>query len=110
MSNNYHWGDNNITQHGAHSSVTFNQGHGSADPQAVLRELVGLVSAMRTQVSPADQQAIDESMAIVRQGDRAERGALGRGLGRLIGIATMAGTAGAPVLDAALKVKDLFNL
>ena len=109
MSTNYHWGDN-ITQYGDYSNVTLNKNQGSADAQAVLRELVSLVVALRAQVGPADQQAIDESVAVVRQGDRAERGALGRGLGRLIGIATMAGTAGAPVLDAALKVKDLFGL
>jgi hypothetical protein len=96
-------GNNNSVEIGSRNQV-------SADPQAALRELVSLVIALRPQVNPASQPAIDESLAVVRQGDRADRGALSRGLGNLIGIATMAGTVGGPVVDAALKVKELLGL
>jgi len=96
-------GDNNSVEIGSRNQVP-------ADPRAALSELVSLVAALRSQVSPASQPAIDESLAVVRQGDRADRGALSRGLGNLIGIATMAGAVGGPVVDAALKVKELLGL
>jgi len=96
-------GDNNSVEIGSRNQL-------SADPQAALRDLVSLAVALRAQVSPDSQPGIDESLAIVSQGERADRGALSRGLGHLIGIATMAGTVGGPVVDAALKVKELLGL
>lgn len=118
MSSNDHYGHSTthnyghvIKQTGNNNSIEIgSRNQVSADPQAALRELVSLVIALRPQVSPASQPAIDESLAVVRQGERAERGALSRGLGNLIGIATMAGTVGGPVVDAALKVKELLGL
>jgi hypothetical protein len=118
MTSNYHFGDSTthnyghvISQSGDHNSVEINsRNQTAADPGEALRELASLAVALRAQADPADHQAIDESVAIVQQGTRADRGALGRGLGKLIGIATMAGTIGEPVLDAATKVKELLGL
>lgn len=108
MSGEIHIGDN-IYQSGA-ASIGKIQYQGSPDSQAALREMINLAMELATQVNATDREAINESAQVARQAERAERGALRRALANLIGVATMAGTAGSPMLDAALKVKELFGL
>jgi hypothetical protein len=105
MTTNYHHqGDNiNVSGQGNIGAIKF-QNQGAADPQAALREMIGLVMALR------DRQVLDESVKVVQMGANADKGALRRALSNVIGIATMVGAAGAPVLDAALKVKELFGV
>ena len=109
MTTNYHQGDNiNVSGQGNIGAIKY-QSQGSADPQAALREMIGLVMALRGQVAADDRQVLDESVKVVKMGADADKGALRRALSNVVGIATMVGSAGAPVLDAALKVKELFG-
>jgi hypothetical protein len=86
------------------------QSQGSTDPQAAWQDMIRLITALQAQVDPSDREDIDDSLAVVRQGDRAEPGALRRAIRNLEGIARAAGTVGLPALDAALKVKALLGL
>lgn len=108
MSGEMHIGDN-IYQSGP-ASIGKIQHQGLSDPQAALREMINLAANLGVQVSTMDREAINESIQVIEQGEKAERGALRRAVANLIGIAAMAGAAGGPVLDAALKVKELFGL
>jgi hypothetical protein len=108
MSGDVHFGDN-IYQSGA-GSIGKIQYQGPPDAQAALGELINLAMDLGAQVSAIDREAIQESIEVVRQGKRAEPGALRRALASLIGIATMAGAAGSALLDAALKAKEVFGL
>ena len=89
--------------------MTVNKSQGPGDTAAALREMITLIQELRAQVTPADRATLDESASVIRQGERAEPGALRRAVGAVIGIATMAGTVGGPALDAALKVKQLLG-
>src|SRR5258708_5263421 len=99
MTTNYHHqGDNiNVSGQGNIGAIKF-QNQAAADPQAVLRETIGLVMALRGQVAADDRQVLDESVKIVRLGANADKSALHRALSNVIGIARMAGAAGAPAL------------
>jgi hypothetical protein len=105
---NYNYGEQNA-QFGANSHMTVNKSQGPGDTAAALREMITLIQELRAQVTPADRATLDESASVIRQGERAEPGALRRAVGAVIGIATMAGTVGGPALDAALKVKQLLG-
>jgi len=72
--------------------------------------MIVLIRELRSQVTPVDRAAPGESSSVLRQGERAEPGALRRAVGAVIGIATMAGTVGGPALDAALKVRQLLGV
>jgi hypothetical protein len=72
--------------------------------------MIDLAIDLGTQMSATDRESIGESIQVVRQGESAGRGALRRALANIVGTATMAGATGGPVLDAALKVKELFGL
>ena len=105
---NYNYGEQNA-QFGANSHMTVNKSQGPGDTAAALREMITLIQELRAQVTPVDRATLDESASVIRQGERAEPGALRRAVGAVIGIATMAGTVGGPALDAALKVKQLLG-
>ena len=107
--NSYNYYGDQVNQHGR-ENIGIVKIQASADPQATLRETLTLVMDLRAHVSAADRAIIDESAEILRHGELAEQGTLRRGLTNLIGIATMAGAVGEPVLDAALKVKQIFGL
>jgi hypothetical protein len=111
MTTNYHHqGDNiNVSGQGNIGAIKF-QNQGAADPATALREMIGLVTALRGQVAADDRQVLDESVKVVQRGADADKGALRRALSNIVGIATMVGAAGSPVLDAALKVKELFGV
>jgi len=106
---NYNYGKQNA-QFGAGSRMTVNESPGSTDTATVLREVVTLIQELRSQVTPADRAALDQSASVIRQAERAEPGALRRAIGAVAGIATMAGTVGGPALDAALKAKELLGM
>jgi hypothetical protein len=108
MSGDIHIGDN-IYQSGP-ASIGKVQFQGSLDSRAALREMIDLAIELGTQMSATDRESIGESIQVVQQGESAGRGALRRALANIVGIATMAGATGGPVLDAALKVKELFGL
>lgn len=111
MTTNYHHqGDNiNVSGQGNIGAIKV-QNQGAADPQAAMQEMIGLVMALRGQVAADDRQVLDESVKVARMGDNADKGVLRRALSNIMGIATMVGAAGAPALDAAVKVKQLFGL
>jgi hypothetical protein len=108
MRGEMHIGDN-IHQSGP-ASIGKIQYQGGLDPQAALREMINLAMDLGAQVGAEHREAINESIQVIRQGENAGRGALRRAVANLIGIAAMAGAVGGPVLDAALKVKELFGL
>jgi hypothetical protein len=107
---NAQFGANSNMAVGANSSITVNNSQSAADTAAALREMISLVLELRAQVSPADRADIDESVSVIRQGERAGPGAMRRAVRNVVGIAKMAGTVGGPALDAALKVKELLGL
>jgi hypothetical protein len=106
---NYNYGKQNA-QFGAGSHMTVNESPGPTDTAAILRDVVTLIQELRSQVTSADRAALDQSASVIRQGERAEPGALRRAIGAVVGIATMAGTVGGPALDAALKAKELLGM
>lgn len=108
MSGEIHIGDN-IYQTGS-ASIGKIQHQAPVDSLSALREMITLAMDLRAHVSAFDGQAIEESVRVVQQGKSADRGALRRALTNLIGVATMAGAVGGPVLDAAMKVKEIFGL
>lgn len=97
-----------VSGHGNIGAVKFSSQE-AADPQAAVRELASLVVALHCKVAADDRQVLDESVRAVQMNASSDRSALRRALSNVIGIATMAGAAGAPALDAALKVKELFG-
>lgn len=110
MSANYHHqGDNiNVSGHGNIGAIKI-RNQAAADPQAAMRELAGLITALKNQVTADDRQILDESARAVQMSAGSDKNALRRALSNVVGIASMAGAVGAPVLDAALKVKELFG-
>jgi hypothetical protein len=115
---NYHYGDkiggdkiggDKVSVRGQHNvGVIKNQG--TTDPREALQEMINAVHVLRGQVSAADRQVIDESMNIVRQADRVEKGALRRALGNIAGVATMVGQVGAPVIESVRAVMNAFGM
>jgi hypothetical protein len=81
-----------------------------SDPQAALREMINQAMAFGAQASTAHREIINESLRVIRQREKVGRGALRRAVTNLIGVAAMAGSTGRPLLDAALKVKELYSL
>jgi hypothetical protein len=81
-----------------------------SDPRAALREMINLAVDFGAQASTAHREVINESLQVIRQGENVGRGALRCAVTNIIGVAAMAGSAGGPLLDAALKVKGLFGL
>jgi hypothetical protein len=81
-----------------------------SDPRAALREMINRAVAFGTQASTAHREIINESLQVIRQRENVGRGALRRAVTNLIGVAAMAGSTGGPLLDAALKVKELYGL
>lgn len=108
MTTNNFYGDQ-VTQYGDHN-IGIIKSQVLVDPQVALGELWNALSDLRAHVSASDQEIIGEAAEIIRQGQQADKEALNRRLGKLIGIATLAGAVGGPVIDAALKVKQLFGL
>ncbi|MEV0587186.1 hypothetical protein [Nonomuraea sp. NPDC050310] len=104
---NYHYGDN-ITQHGSYNIGKI-QNNAPVDPQAAFREMIQAVQVLRTQVSPADREAIDAAVATVTSAEPGE-GAFRRALREIAGVASVVGQVGAPVIDAVQKVTTALGL
>jgi hypothetical protein len=100
MSHEYH-GDV-FNQYGDHNIGKIVNDY-SADPGPALLNLIRLTEALRTQVSAADKQIIDESVGILRHEDAVETSSLRRALQNLAGIASLVGEVGVPVIEAARK-------
>ena len=109
----HHQGHNiNVSGHGSIDSIGGLEigNQVAADPQAAMRELAGLITALKNQVTADDRQILNESVRAVQISAGSDKNALRRALSNVVGIASMAGALGAPVLDAALKVKELFGV
>ena len=108
MSSNYHFGDE-VTQHGNYN-VGMIKNQAPADPQATFREMISAVQVLRSQVSAADRQVIDESMKTIGTGDNVDKGTLRRALVSISGIALIVGEVGAPVVESIRKVMAAFGM
>lgn len=111
MSGNYHYGDE-VTQYGDHN-IGMIKNQSPADPQTAFREMINAVQILRTQVSPADRQVIDESLHAMSPTGAAgtvEPSTLRRALGAIAGVATMVGQTGAPVIEAVRQVMAAFGV
>ena len=108
MSSNFHFGDE-VTQYGNHN-VGMIKNQGPADPRAAFRDMIHAVQVLRGQVSADDRQVIDESIRAIGTGENVDKGTLHRALGKIAGVATMAGQVGAPVVQAVVAVKAAFGL
>jgi hypothetical protein len=107
-SGNYH-----VRQYGGTKNTgigAINNNYGASDPQAALRELINAAHALRAQVSPADRQALDESLATIGTGADVEPQPLRGALRKLAGVATLVGQVGVPVVEAVRKVLTAFGL
>ncbi|MFD9336772.1 hypothetical protein ACFWBF_20600 [Streptomyces sp. NPDC060028] len=83
--------------------------NGPQDPQAVYREMIGLIQVLRGQVSAADREVIDESLETVHEGDAAPPGAVRRALGAIAGVAAVVGEVGLPVVEAVRRFLALLG-
>lgn len=101
MSSQY-YGDY-INQYGGHNIGKI-VNESSAEQKSALLEIIRLAEDLRAHVSADANQAIDESVAIIRHGDTVERGSLRRALQSLAGIASLVGEVGVPVIEAIHKV------
>jgi hypothetical protein len=108
MSSNFHFGDK-VTQHGDHN-IGIVKSQGSADPQMMLQEMIILVQALRSQVTTADRQVLDESIDVIDKSGDTEKGALRRALQNIAGVATAVGEFGVPVIDSVRKVMTAFGV
>ena len=104
----YHFGDR-VNLYG-HHNVGIIKNQGSADPQAAFREMINAVQALRSQVSAADRQVIDESMTTINTGENMEKQPLRRALGNIAGVAAMVGQVGVPVIESIRKVMAAFGM
>jgi DNA-binding FrmR family transcriptional regulator len=77
---------------------------GPVDQQAAFQDMLGAIRALRTEVAGADRQVIDESLATLQAPQPPEPARLRRTLGAVVGVATMVGQVGAPVIESVRKV------
>jgi hypothetical protein len=103
-----HYGDN-INQSGSHNTINKNTSYGG-DPQTAFQEMIAAVTALRARVAPDDRQAIDESMRVIGDGRNVEPGRMKRALATIMGVATMVGQVGAPVIEAVRKVMSALGV
>lgn len=107
MTSNF-YGGNHVTQYGSHNIGMIN--NSAADPQAALQEMIAMVRALRSHVSAAEGQRIDESINAIGTGADVRPPVLRRALADLAGIATVAGQVGAPVVEAIRSVMRAFGM
>lgn len=81
-----------------------NYNYGAADGGAAYQELLRAVNDLRSRVSAADRQALDEQLSIVAAGPQQDQGTLRRALTAIAGVATVVGEVGAPVITAVRAV------
>ena len=99
-----------ISQTGANSSISGISQGTTTDPQALFREMLAAVQTLRGQVGPMNQQAIDESLAELGNGENVPKQRMHGALTRIGGIASFVGQVGAPVVEAIRKVMAAFGL
>jgi hypothetical protein len=99
---NYVGGDQ-YNQYGDHSTGRI-QNYGAQDPDAAYRNLLRAVQLLRTQVSPADRELVDEQLDVLAAGPRQDQSTLRRALSAIAGVATVVGQVGAPVIQAVHQV------
>ena len=108
MTTKIHFGDE-VTHPGDHS-VGMIQTSGRPDPRVTFQELTAEVRVLREQLPPAQRQSLDDALRTISAGTTAPTGpdadddAVRRALAIVAGVARAAGHAGAPVMDALLRV------
>jgi hypothetical protein len=108
VTSNY-YDSNVVNQQGSHNIGMVNN-NAPADPQAAFRDMVNAIQTLRGQVPPDDRQVLDESMHVIRAGGKAEPQRLRRAFRDVLGIATVVGQVGAPVVEAVRKVMAAFGM
>ena len=108
MTGGIHYGDE-VTQHGDHN-VGMIKNQGSTDPHVLWQEMIDSIVAMKGHAPAPDRQLIDESMATISLGARADKGALRSALRNIAGVAMVIGEVGVPVVEAIRKVMSAFGL
>ena len=101
---------NNSYSHAGDNNIGMIKNQATADPRVALAEMISMLGVLRVQVSAADRKIIDESIAVVRGGGKAEKRTLRIALGEIAGIAALAGEAGVPVIEAVRKAIAAFGL
>lgn len=64
-----------------------------------LRELAGAVESLRDRIADQDQEILDESLTVIRNGD-GRPGALRRALYSIAGLAAVVSDVGTPIIEA----------
>ncbi|MFD5145650.1 hypothetical protein [Streptomyces sp. NPDC058401] len=112
----YHYGDN-VTMNGGRDNIGIvkNQSPTIGGPQAApttpeeaIRELERLLLELRPQVTPADAGAIDTNLPVIvspESGPEARHGALMA----VLGIATLAGEIGLPIIEMVGRLLELLS-
>ena len=103
-----HYGDSIFQVGNDNVGKVINQG--ATDPQMALREMIAATKALRSQVSTADREVIDESMNSIGTGENVQEQRLRRALGNIAGVATVVGQAGVPLIEAIRKVMKAFGM
>jgi len=101
---------NNSYSHAGDNNIGMIKNQATADPRVAPAEMISLLDMPRVQVSAADRKIIDESIAVVRGGGKAEKRTLRIAFGEIAGIAALAGEAGVPVIEAVRKAIAAFGL
>lgn len=111
----YHYGDS-VTVNGSgnigivkHQSPTIAQQAAPATPQEAIQQLERLLLELRAQVAPAGAGTIDASLPVIVSADSAPEARHGA-LMAVLGIATLAGEVGLPIIEAVGRVLELLGL
>jgi hypothetical protein len=75
-----------------------------ADARLALEDVIRLAEALRGQVGPADARVIEQSVDDLRRSGVSDHAKLRRALANIMGIATLVGQVGAPVIQASRAV------
>ncbi|MCY0931681.1 hypothetical protein OTB20_36975 [Streptomyces sp. H27-H1] len=115
-SSSYHYGDS-VTVNGSgnigivkNQSPTFGGPQAApATPQEAIQQLERLLLDLRAQVAPASAGAIDTNLPVIVSGESAPEARHGA-LMAVLGIATLAGEVGRPIIEAVTRVLEMMGL
>ncbi|GGQ07817.1 hypothetical protein ACFFKE_22005 [Streptomyces mutabilis] len=104
MSGDMHFGDR-VSQYGDNNTGIVHN-YGPADPAVARARMIEAVQDLRTHLSDADRQVIDQCLPELEAADGSDPTRLRNVLAAVSGIAVLVGDVGAPVVEA---VRNFLN-
>lgn len=111
----YYFGSgDHVTMHGGSGNIGIDKRVTAAQelPQTVqqaLRELVALIQELRTEVPPANSEALDDTLPALRADADVQPAERHRALLAVAGVAATTGALGVPIVEAVNKVLELMG-